>query len=223
MKQLLYGFLTLLAVALPAPQGRAAGANDFSQDDLHAPPSGAMIDAAEGQVSIVENEGDLGFGDAGNRLLQLHKAHRSDPIPRCSWPFDEMEEGAISFKMLLPVTEQNPHPLLSVFVMRGDRNHIGIAITFDKEHVVVEGPEGDQRFAYGFNASVSHEITLRLHPEQSFSIEINGQPFPDDRRFSYITQTGGLLNQLQFAIAWKDTEGAMALLDDLHIAPAETP
>lgn len=192
---------------------------DFSNDEAGLPPpDGKLAQSPDTKQIIVvkgSEEQEKPFGGGENLSLRLRKETKDQPIPRITWDFSNCEEGTLSFKMHLPESDRFPNALLSVFLMTDKLEQRGPDITLGRDAIQLVNGENHQQFALGWDATAPHEIKIRFFQDQTYSVEIDGQPTPDDRRFAYRPAAGTHLNAVQFAIAWLDASEFQAFVDDI--------
>lgn len=198
---------------------------DFASDEINTPPAGAVIEETTGkqQALVRGRDGKLDFGGVDGRFLQLRKDDKEDNIPRATWSFDPVEEGTLSFTFSLPETDEYPNALLTVFMMLDSLQNVGPGVTFTRDQVLIEVDGGERReaFPHAFDPLRSYRVAIRFYADATFTLEVDGVPFPDDRRFSYANEAIGFISVVQFSIAWLTAERIHSFVDDIRVESSQ--
>ncbi len=224
----IYGLM--IAIGILAADAHAAERLlfvDFEDQEPGSAPVATKVDGTRGrqQSLVVEDDGggDAPCGKSGNRSLRLQKQQADDLIPRVTWRFDEVASGTFSFKVRFLQSGDFPNVLLNVFLMADRLEQRGISFTIKQNGIALRDGDNAQTFSHQFDLTVPHQISFRFFDDRTYTIMIDGEPFPDERRFSYRPEADGRNNAVQFAIAWADAAGYQVFIDDILVESDDAP
>lgn len=209
----------LLACSLQAEQ--VLFSTDFNEDAVGGQPALAVIDATEPDRIRVVDESVHPFGAAGKHSLQVIKEMENEKTPRVSWKFEDCSKGTLTFKAAMPRSDEVPNPLLSVFLFRNTISHMGPYLAFTPTTCIVRDKDQEKDMKVlpvSWNTEEPFNVKIRFVENNTYSLEINGKPFPDaTTRFPFYDEDASPVNTLQFAIADRNIANSRAFVDDVEL------
>ncbi len=162
------------------------------------------------------------FGPKENRSLRLMKRDSDERVvPRVTWTVEEISEGTLSFKGWTTETDEFKMPLLAVFLyqdtLEGDGATAGPGLFFGGTSLQIWAPEGPRAYPMAWRLGEANTVVVRFSADKTYTIEINGERFPDaDTKFPFRGNVN-TINRVQFAIADSRPLGALTFVDDIEL------
>ncbi|MBE2204967.1 MAG: hypothetical protein IAE94_11585 [Chthoniobacterales bacterium] len=162
------------------------------------------------------------FGPKENRSLRLMKRDADERVvPRVTWTVDEISEGTLSFKGWTTEKDEFKIPLLAVFLYQDtlaeEGATAGPAFYFGGTSLRVWVPEGFRDYPAAWRLEEVNSVVVRFSSDKTYTLEINGERFPDaDTKFPFRGNVD-TINRVQFAIADSRPLGALTFVDDIEL------
>lgn len=213
--------LVVLLLLCSLQAGQVLFSTDFNEDAVGGQPALAVIDATEPDRIRVVDESVHPFGATEKHSLQVTKETENEKIPRVSWKFEDCPKGTLTFKAAMPRSDEFPNPLLSVFLFRDAISHMGPYLTFTPTTIIVRDKEQEKDMKVlpvSWNTEEPFNVKIRFFENKTYSLEINGEPFPDaTTRFPFYDEDALPVNTLQFAVADRNAANSCSFVDDVEL------